>query len=85
VVFKASEFKAQIENIDLYTETIDKKLKSSGYSRFSVEHIRESYDVRERIIKSLIQKYQDAGWKVTREQYSDFRESWDYISIKLPE
>lgn len=84
MVFKASEFKAQIENIDLYTETIDKKLKSSGYARFYVEYIRESYDVRERIVKSLIQKYQDAGWKVTRETYSDFRESWDYISIKLP-
>ena len=87
MVLKKSEYKEKTKlNFDallmLVEGFVDKRLLR-GVKSIPVADIKGfvPYEDREEFLAFFIKKYQEAGWTIKRDTYSDFRESWDTLQF----
>lgn len=81
MVVKKSDMQAKdLEQFKSLEVIIDKTL-TNGHRAVSIDTIRVAVGHRlvDEAIAWIIRTYSAAGWIVKRDQYADFRDSWDNI------
>ena len=83
MVYKAQDYiNTHVATYSNLEAGIDKKLQADGKATLHLD-IYTDPTIKAEVIRHITKVYEGAGWKVTRQNYDDFREHWDYLQITL--